>query len=162
MLILSFSDIPKHKARFQWSHAAHTSSSETQKVSIYLADDSTKTPFFSARLQPSAYCPNFPLNTTYSFLPSLYLYQPPLLPSQYKQGSNEATVACSSDQFLGVAPTFKGSVHLAHISPPSGQKECGDGINFQRSPSGLWGLGFHFPTVIVGFPEPKQLDKKHK
>lgn len=162
IISLSFIDIPKHKARFEWSHAAHASSYETQTVSIYLVDDTMTTPFFSAKLQPSAYCPNLPLNTTYSFLPSLYLYQPPLIPSKYKKGSREAMIACSTDQFLGVAPTFKGSFHLARISPPPGQKGCGDGMNFPEVPPGPWGHGFHLPTVIVGFPEPIQLDKKHK
>lgn len=156
-------DIPKHKARFEWSHKVHTNSSEIQTVSVNHPLGSsleTDSPFFSATLRPSSYCPNIPLNTTYSFLPSLFLYQPILHVSKYKKGTQENLLSVPTEQFLGVSPTFIGSFHLASMSPLSPLKEFGDGKSFPKLPAGPFGIGFHFPRVEVGFPEPIQPQKK--
>lgn len=126
-------------------------------MSVYHPSDAplaSAAPFFAASLQPSAYCPNIPLNTTYSFLPSLFLYQPPLRPSKYKHGSRLGSLSATTDTFLATAPTFSGAFHLAHLAPAPGRSDFGDGVSFPRLPPGGWRLGVHLPRVQVSFPEP--------
>lgn len=155
-------NIPKHVAKFEWSHPFRARTTELQTVKIYhpslanasnlLSSVDDQKPFFSATFTQSKYLPYLPINTSY--FPALPLIQPPLQAGLYKRNSREAQVETESmpdDLYRSTSPTFKGKFTLAYCQYTTGQSTFGDGISFPRATNTL-GYGCYMPNVEVGFP----------
>ncbi|PWN34563.1 uncharacterized protein FA14DRAFT_31742 [Meira miltonrushii] len=155
-------NIPKHVAKFEWSHPFRARTTEPQTVKIFHPSLATATnlpsavddqkPFFSATFTQSKYLPYLPINTKY--FPSLPLIQPPLQAGLYKRNSREAQVETESlpnDLYRSTSPTFKGKFTLAYCQYAPGQSTYGDGVSFPKATNTL-GYGCYMPNIEVGFP----------
>lgn len=155
-------NIPKHVAKFEWSHPFRARNTESQVVKIYHPSIDEQKPFFSATLTQSKYVPYLPINTNY--FPSLPLIQPPLQAGLYKRNSRESQVeteSLPSNLYRSTSPTFKGKFTLAYCKFASGQSTYGDGVSFPKALS-TFGYGCYMPKVEVGFPWSEEYPSKGK
>jgi len=158
-------NIPKHLARFSFTHPPTTSSSSTEalKVEVFPPEPAVTTPFFTATLQPFQWAPSFPLNTKY--LPiDASLVQPPL-PGSKKPGEE---ILYGTDRWVKVVPQFiskKARGMWVDVAPKPGKAQAtGDAseplLNGQDV-SDWWpefkpwkfGLWLEQTTLLFGEPE---------
>lgn len=164
-------NIPKHLAKFEWSHPFRSKTTDAQTVHIshpsltsitnHNSSLDQQDPFFSAVLCQSKYLPFLPINT--NCFPSLPLYQPPLQAGLYKRSTREADVethSLPSDLYRATSPTFKGKITVAFCQYAPGKSSYGDGISFPKSVNTL-GYGCYMSKVEVSFPSSQGFPSKN-
>jgi hypothetical protein len=138
-------DIPKHLARFEFTHK------DSRNFSVKVSLPDAEVPFFTASITDSI-IPGVPLP---SFLLNRFVrvVQPPLL------ASNPPDIEIASDDdWVSILPTYSGPWRAAYIRPLEGGNESyGDGLHYPRIKP-FW-IGAKFTGVIL-FPSGVKISSK--
>ncbi|KAL4790594.1 hypothetical protein BDV19DRAFT_382246 [Aspergillus venezuelensis] len=136
-------NIPKHRAIFDFKPIVNT---KDIALRVFHPDDSPaplepRRPFFTALLKGSA-LPKIPLPA----LAPLPITQPPLLPSRWPEGIQDAAIGTDDPQhgretpWLRIKPSFKGKWGVAYPDVLEEEKEGGETLKYH-------GDGVGFPEV---------------
>ena len=96
-------NIPKHLARFAFTHSPQSTSSESSdalKVEVFPPDSTATRPFFTAILKPFRWLPSIPFSSTMTPLDS-HIVQPPVPLS--KDGPYQEWL-CGTDRWVKALP----------------------------------------------------------